>query len=50
MEDKKKIELKHKEFKVLKSLKADRDYNAGEQISLNNKKQVEFLQNNKYIK
>ena len=43
------IEPYHK-FKVLKKLTADKVYLPGETISLNNKKQINFLKTNKYIK
>ena len=37
-------------LKVLKKLTADKVYLPGENISLNNKKQINFLKTNKYIK
>jgi hypothetical protein len=46
----KKAEIKDKSFKVLKQFTKERVYNLSETISLNNKKEIEFLKINKYIK
>jgi hypothetical protein len=46
----KKVETKLIEFKVLKQFTREKVYNQSETILLNNKKEIEFLKINKYIK
>lgn len=42
--------MKAENFKVLKTFTAERVYAPNETISLNNKKQIEYLKANKFIK
>lgn len=46
----KKTVSKDESFKVLKRFTRERVYNQSEFISLNNKKEIDFLKINKYIK
>jgi hypothetical protein len=46
----KKTVSKEESFKVLKQFTKDRVYNLSEIVSLNNKKEIDFLKINKYIK
>jgi hypothetical protein len=46
----KKVAVKDETFSVLKQFTKERVYNLSETISLNNKKEIEFLKINKYIK
>lgn len=42
--------VEYKTFTVLKPFTRERVYNPGETVSLNNKKQIEYLQKNKIVK